>query len=126
MVHVFSAVKVLLVCFLQKALRRCGRIMLPHEDILLVDNGIVRQERNGSGHRGNQGVVFLLIAAERRRQLHLPAHADVTALAQNHAVPAVHHGEVVSNVYLLHTFDRIKMNLGRRFPAMKRERPFSP
>ena len=126
MVHVFPAIEVLLIGLLQKALRRCGSVMLPHENVLLVDNGVVRQERNGARHRGNQGVVFLLIAAECRRQLNLPAHADVTPLREDNAVPAVHHGEVVSDVYLLHTFDRIKMNFGRRFPAMKRETPFSP
>ena len=140
MVHVFPAIEVLLIGLLQKALRRCGSVMLPHENVLLVDNGVVRQERNGARHRGNQGVEFLLIAAECRRQLHLPAHADVTPLREDNlpahadvtplrednAVPAVHHGEVVSDVYLLHTFDRIRMNFGRRFPAMKRERPFSP
>ena len=91
-----------------------------------MHNRIVRQQLNRRRHGCHQRVISRLIATESRRQHQFPSYADVSAFRKNHSVPAIHHGEIVSDIYLLHTFDRTKINLGSRRPARKRERPFSP
>lgn len=87
---------------------------------------ITRQQRNGSGERSQQGIISSLVAPGHRWQLEFPAHANVATLTENHPSTAVHHREIVSYVYLLHTLLLTKMNWGSRLPAMKRESCFSP
>ena len=126
MIQVFPSIEMLLVCLLQKAGHPLRRVAFPHKDILLVDDGIVRQKRYGAAQGCNQGIVLLIIAAEGRWKQHFPAHADVPALAKDNPIPTVHHREIVSDVYLFHTLLLTKMNLGNLIPAIRRERAFSP
>ena len=126
MVQILPSVKMLLISLLQKAGDLLRLIPLPHKHILLMHDGIVRQQLNGRRERPHQRIVLLFIAAESRRQLKLPAHANVTSLGQDDPVPAVHHGEIVPDIYLLHTLLLTRMNFGRRNPAIFLESAFSP
>ena len=130
MVQVLPAVKVPLVGFFQESRRHTrpdrASVLLPHIDILLMHDGIVRKQGNGRGQGGNKRIVFLLVTAESRWQLYLPSHADVPALGKDNSVPAIHDGEIGTNIYRFHTLLLTRMNLGSLMLPKKRERPFSP
>ena len=60
-VQVLPAVEVPLISLLQKAGSLLGRVLLSHENILLVHHRVIREQADGTGHRCNHGIVFLLI-----------------------------------------------------------------
>ena len=50
-VQILPAVEVPLIGFLQKAGSLLGRVLFPHENVLLVHHRVIREQADGAGHR---------------------------------------------------------------------------
>ena len=69
MVQVLPAVKVPLIGLFQKTFHGLGRIPLPHKDVLLVDDGIVRKQADGTAQGAHNAIVAVFVTAENGRKL---------------------------------------------------------